>query len=248
MEKEIWRIWDKDHSVEQRTFKRVTGELPEMESSKQLVGLISKVYESGMRILDVGCAAGHYYNSVKRVGENVNYYGIDATKAYIEFARDYFKDNPNANFERGDIFNLNDKHKEAFDIVYCCNVILHLPSFQVPIENLLKVSKKYVFVRTLLSNKTHLSKFLYSDQFDSEGTPLDYVHQNTYSFDLFKSHIESLGDYSVEFIEDKFDIENINKEYKNYQQVQDAVTVVQNGVQIAGSKVFEWHWVKVTKN
>ena len=31
-----WRIWNKDDSVEERTYSRASGELPEMESAKQL--------------------------------------------------------------------------------------------------------------------------------------------------------------------------------------------------------------------
>ena len=74
MTNDDWRIWNKDDNVESRrshvesrTYQRVTGELPEMESTKQLVDLISQVYASGMKILDVGCAAGHYYNGLKRI-------------------------------------------------------------------------------------------------------------------------------------------------------------------------------------
>jgi hypothetical protein len=55
MSKETWKIWDKDDSVEQRTYKRVTGELPEMECTKQLVNLVSDEYLPGMSVLDVGC-------------------------------------------------------------------------------------------------------------------------------------------------------------------------------------------------
>ena len=49
-----WKIWDRDDSVEMRSYKRTTGELPEMESTKQLVQLISDVYQHGMSVLDVG--------------------------------------------------------------------------------------------------------------------------------------------------------------------------------------------------
>ena len=71
MSEEIWRIWNKDESVEQRTFQRTTGELPEMECTKQLVSLISDEYQSGLKILDVGCASGHYYNGIKRIDEGI---------------------------------------------------------------------------------------------------------------------------------------------------------------------------------
>ena len=106
MTTDTWRIWNKDHSVEQRTYKRVTGELPEMECTKQLVELAKGVYKPGMKVLDVGCAAGHYYNGLKRIDDKISYYGVDATKAYIEFAKEHFHNNPNTTFEVADIFNL----------------------------------------------------------------------------------------------------------------------------------------------
>lgn len=247
MSKDIWRIWNKDDSVEARTFLRTTGELPEMECTKQLVNLISEVYEPGMKVLDVGCASGHYYNGIRRIDENIGYFGIDATVSYIEFAINYFKDNPNANFEVGDIFDLDNLYNLKFDITYCCNVLLHLPEFREPVRNLLKVTKKTCFIRTLLSDKTHLSKYLYSDQFDEKGEPIDFVYQNTYSYDLFKSHIESLGEFDVEFIDDEFDALSINKEFDDFKEKQGAVTKIQNNIQIAGSKVFEWKWVKIIR-
>jgi SAM-dependent methyltransferase len=247
MSKEIWRIWNKDESVEQRTFLRTTGELPEMECTKQLVNLISGIYEPDMKVLDVGCASGHYYNGVKRLDDNINYHGIDATVPYIEFAKKHFENNPNTSFELGDIFNLDEKHTKQFDVVYCCNVLLHLPDFREPIKNLLKVTKDTCFIRTLIGPNTHLSKYLYSDKFDENGEPTDFVFQNTYSHDLFKSYIESQGDFEVEFIKDEFDVAAINKEYTAFNEAQGAVTLVQNNVQIAGSKVFEWEWVKITR-
>ena len=35
-----WRIWNKDDKVELRTYQRAVGELPEMESAKQLVNVM----------------------------------------------------------------------------------------------------------------------------------------------------------------------------------------------------------------
>ena len=35
-----------------------------MECTKQLVEIVSTFYKEGDQILDVGCAAGHYYNGL----------------------------------------------------------------------------------------------------------------------------------------------------------------------------------------
>jgi SAM-dependent methyltransferase len=243
---DIWRIWDRDDSVEQRTYERVVGKLPEMECAKQLASLVKDVYQEPMTVLDVGCAGGHYYNSLKKIDDNILYTGFDATKAYIEFAKNHF-DSSKVSFDRQDIFNIDDKYYNSFDIVYCCNVLLHLPNIIKPIENLLNLSKKYCFIRTLVSGHTHLSKYLYSDSFDVNGEPDNFVHENTYSIDYIENLINSHGSYKIEYIEDEYDVKAINKEFLDYDSVQDAVTKSIDGMQIAGSKVFEWKWIKVTK-
>jgi len=247
MKTDTWRIWNKDSTVEQRTFKRVTGELPEMECTKQLVELVRGVYSPGMKVLDVGCAAGHYYNGLRRVDHAIRYHGVDATSAYIAFAKRHFRNNPNATFEVGDIFALPRSYGRKFDIVFCCNVLLHLPSFQVPLRNLLRVSRKHCIIRTLISDKTHLSRLLYSDTFDRKGDPTNFVYQNTYSYDIFRKAVREIGNYRMRFLDDRFDPQCINKEHVRYSGRQSAVTRVQNGLQIAGSKVFDWKWIVITK-
>ena len=127
-----WKIWDRDDSVEMRSYKRTTGELPEMESTKQLVQLISDVYQHGMSVLDVGCAAGHYYLGLRRIDDGIRYHGVDATKKYIDFAKSHFSGTPNVSFSNEDIFALPQGYTDHFDIVYCCNVLLHLPSARHP--------------------------------------------------------------------------------------------------------------------
>lgn len=247
MNSDIWRVWDRDDSVEMRTYKRATGELPEMECTKQLVRLIGEVYQPGMSVLDVGCAGGHYYHGLKRIDPNVRYHGVDATEKYIDFAKKYFADVPNVSFSREDVFDLPADFGDRFDIVYCCNVLLHLPSARVPIQNLVRAASRHVFIRTLIADRTHLSKFLYTDSFDAAGNPTDFVHQNTYSRDLIRSYVAEVGDFTVEFIDDEFEPEQIDREHRDYSDAQSAVTRVYDGKQIAGSKVFEWEWVKITK-
>ena len=166
-----WKIWKRNKNVEVRTFKRVESKLPEMESAKQLRKIIYKIYKPGMKILDVGCASGHYYNSLKKIDKNLLYWGLDPTKAYIDFGNKYFKANKKVNFYLGDINQPPKKINNNFDIVFSCNVLLHLPSIDKALKNLIRSSKKYCVIRTLISDKTHLSKYLYSDSFDKMGNP-----------------------------------------------------------------------------
>ena len=55
-----------------------------------------------MKLLDVGCGAGHYLKSIKeRLNKTVDYIGLDATKYYIDLAKKAF---PVNEFIVGDIF------------------------------------------------------------------------------------------------------------------------------------------------
>ena len=123
---------------------------------------------------------------------------------------------------------------------------MHLPNIEIPLKKLINTSKKHCFVRTLISENTHLSQYLYSDSYKN-GKPQDFVYQNTYSYKYIKKIIRSLGNYKIKFIKDNYDEKAINKEYKRYSKKQYAVTKVSNGVQLAGSKVFNWKWIQISK-
>ena len=49
-----------------------------MEASKQYLKLLKNI--KGYKILDFGCAAGHFYHSLKRIDKDINYCGLDATR------------------------------------------------------------------------------------------------------------------------------------------------------------------------
>ena len=228
-----WKIWYKDDNVDTRSIKRLNGHLPEMECSKQLARIVSKIYLPGHKILDFGCAAGHYYNSLKKkVSKEIIYTGFDLTPRYIKFAKNFFKKEKNVNFDVQSLFSMSKKYYNMFDISYCCNVFHHIPSIDVPLKNLLSATKKYCIIRTLVSDRTHLSKFYYNDKMNKKGELFNFVYQNTYSFDLIIKKIKQVGNYSVKFLDDEFDGSKINAEFKK-NKTNIAVTKYLNNVQIA---------------
>ena len=48
-------------------YNRAIGKFPEMETSKAMAKIIKKVAKKNDKILDVGCASGHFLRSLKRV-------------------------------------------------------------------------------------------------------------------------------------------------------------------------------------
>lgn len=236
----FYKIWDKDKTVEGTTLKRATGELEPMESTKQAVELISEVYKPNMSVLDVGCAYGHYYREFKKRFADIHYTGVDASQHFIDKAQEIFVD---AEFKVADIFDLN---LGKFDIVLCANVILHLPEFRRPIKNLIKATNQYCFIRTLINDYTSKTKFFKTDNIDEHDEPIDYAHQNTWSFKILNDYIQSLGNYSVELIDDKADLSVLKKEQGNIGKLKGETQIVDN-LQIAGNTVFNWKWLKITK-
>ena len=47
-------------------FKRAIGKYPEMEVSKALSKIVNKTIKNNEKVLDVGCATGHFYRSLKK--------------------------------------------------------------------------------------------------------------------------------------------------------------------------------------
>ena len=209
-----WEIWQKNSSIE-RSIKRIKKQLPEMEASKQLVKIVKKKYKKGDKVLDFGCAAGHFYLSLKRIDNKINYYGFDSTKDYINYAKRYFKKEKNTKFEVQSLFSMSKKYYNKFDIVFCSNVLHHIPSIDLPLKNLIKATKKVCIIRTLVSNNTHLSRFYYNDQTNRKGELNNFQLQNTYSYSLIRKKIKKIGNFKVSFLDD---ISTEKKLIKNLQK------------------------------
>jgi len=45
---------------------------------------------------------------------------------------------------------------------------------------------------------------------------MDFIYQNTYSYDIIRNHVASLDNFEIEFINDEFSAEQINQEYHKY--------------------------------
>jgi ubiquinone/menaquinone biosynthesis C-methylase UbiE len=139
---EAWRVWDSEAAYGELLYERAIGKQPEMESSKALARLMKTRVRSGDKILDVGCGAGHYLRSLKREIEvPFTYTGVDATAGYVELARKAWAGETAARFEVGDVFGLPFGDGE-FDVVFSCNLLLHLPSITTPMREIVRVAKR----------------------------------------------------------------------------------------------------------
>jgi len=103
---------------------------------------LPRILEKNMKILDVGCACGGFYNILKSFENSISYTGIDISKDLIEQASELY---PEGNFNyynpRKYDFTLN-----TYDLVQSWGVMLHEPNYKILIQNLWKsVKKTFVF-------------------------------------------------------------------------------------------------------
>jgi hypothetical protein len=240
---EPWRNWEKRPDIDGSLANRARGVLPEMESTKQLVELVSEVYRPEQRVLDVGCNAGHYLRGLRRLDPQLEYVGVDAYVHYIDQARRIFAADPHARFEVKDIHDPLFPD-DPFDIVFCCNLILHLPDFRRPLHNLLASTRSVCFVRALLGDRTTKVRRALVEELTDDGEPVEFLFQNTWGRQLVLDFAHGLG-WNTDLIADRFDPSAIASEYETLKQ-KDGTRIL-DGRQVDDVVVYNWEWLKLTR-
>jgi ubiquinone/menaquinone biosynthesis C-methylase UbiE len=198
-------------------YNRAVGKSPEMEVSKALAIIVKKIIKLNEKILDVGCACGHYYRSLKReIQKNFFYTGVDPYKIFLDKAKLAWRNDCNVNFKKGNIFNLPIKNNE-FDITVCNNVLLHLPSIEKPLRELIRVTNKKIILRTVVYEYSYKIQLVYNskwwkgtkvtpvNEFDKLGNPNSFSYFNIHSFDYLKAIIKKINPkLKIKFIKDNF--------------------------------------------
>jgi len=250
-----WRIWNENKKYGELLHERATGNLDEMESSRALCNILSEFYKPHMKILDVGCGAGHYLRSLRfRLDENINYTGIDATEYYIKLAQKAYDEN--VCFLQGDIYDLP-LEDDSFDVVICNNLILHLPPPPtIPISELIRVSSKYIIIRTVFGQRNYIIKEIRSSDDEIEGLPLK--EKNLISSDGKPVKFNYFNMYTDKYIRDivmsincnskiKIDSDYDWNQFDNTALGGQTATKVIGGKQVSGNLLLDWGFIIIEK-
>ena len=198
-------------------FKRSIGKSPEMETSKAMASIISNNIKNNQKILDVGCATGHFYRSLKKkINKNFYYTGVDPYEIFLKKARIAWKNDKNANFKNGNIYSLPFK-KNQFDISFCSNVFIHLNDVVKPLKELFRVTRKKIVIRTVLFDVSYKVQLVYNNkwwndtdvkpinEFDKNGNPRAYSYFNILSFDYLIQNLKKINKKcKIKIIKDNF--------------------------------------------
>jgi ubiquinone/menaquinone biosynthesis C-methylase UbiE len=254
-EASAWKVWNAETEYGEVFFKRATAELPEMESSKAVAKHIASLIKSKDLILDIGCGAGHYLRSLlNRLPEAFSYHGVDATENYIKLAQEAWADAKHDNllaatFQQGDIFDIPLSDAYA-DIVMCNNVLLHLPSIEKPMAELVRVSRKYVVIRALIGESSfRIRQVMEPELYDQAGEPVNYFFYNIYSQTYIQSVLSKLpGVKSVSFAPDHdYDPANLISSISDYAETPKDITKIMNGLQVNNYIIQPWMFVILEK-
>ncbi|MBI3334889.1 MAG: class I SAM-dependent methyltransferase [Candidatus Portnoybacteria bacterium] len=257
--KKNWKIWENEKEYGNVFYERAVGEIPEMESSKAIAKIVNTFIKKNDLIMDVGCGGAHYVVSLdKALRVPFRYLGIDSTKYYIDMAnkalRGRLKNNPKrlyTAFRVGDIFNIPAEDGFA-DIVMCANVLLHLPSIEKPLRELVRVAKKYVIVRTLIGNTSfRIRQVNQPEIYDKNGEPANFhffnIYSKVYISDILDS-TEGVKSYKF-FLDNDFNPAHIgHSNYTNTDRItpHDLTTII-NGMQVNNYIIEPWQFLIIEK-
>ena len=104
---------------------------PIMEKIKEIIPI-----EKNTSILDVGCGSGNFTYQFSLLSDNV--LGIDHSE-YI------FEKNPHKDLMLSDATKMSFKDN-SFDVVFCSDTLHHVPEYEKVIEEMVRISKKYVVI------------------------------------------------------------------------------------------------------
>ena len=229
-------------------YRRAVGELPEMECSKVVARIVATWIQDGDSILDAGCGVGHYLRSLKRqISCGFSYTGVDDSPLFIDLARKAFPVQADVNFEVEDIYQLSFPNN-TFDIIISSNVFLHLPSIERPLQELVRVARKYVLIRTLVGERSFRIQEVrgLGDEFDETGMPRRFNFFNIYSRTYIEHLLRKMPHVEKWEItpDNDFDLQRI-VEAGAEQPEADNVTSILGNWQVNGYILQPWAFIKI---
>ena len=133
---------------------RSTGEAPEQDSVLQVKELLDQRLSRGGSVLDVGCAAGHAWRSLRDLG--LDYFGIDQYTRAIEIGR-LILGAQGLPIERLRDIRLEDLPPgERYDAVISLSTLLYFPMFHEPLALMARAAKKWLIVRSSFGDNTSI--------------------------------------------------------------------------------------------
>ena len=135
---------------------------------------LPRVLFPGVKVLDVGCASGGFFNIMRSIEPDIEYTGIDLSERAVELARERY---PEAMFKVTEGFDLPFEDN-TFDVVHCTSVFNNEPNYQAMLKEMYRVSSRFVIADIrLLKGIGSQQNSIYNIQFagDAVEATVPYV-------------------------------------------------------------------------
>jgi len=216
------------------------------EQVKFFEELIEPYLENDSMVLDACCGIGDLLYFLAQLNPNARFLGVDKAEFLIDEARTHFADNPNVTFEAGDIYALADQFgQKSFDLSVCKQTLSWLPSYEKPVEELMSVTRRAVFISSLF----------YDGRIDFETRVREYTTDagrdgynafyNVYSFPVFREFCLQRGAKDV--VGFNFNIDIDLPRPANPDRMGTYTMQLQSGerLQISGALLMPWKIVRI---
>lgn len=127
-------------------------------------------------ILDVGCGEGFTLEKLRKAKIGKKLEGVDFLDRAIELGK---KEHPKLKLKQGSIYDL--KYKDnSFDLVICSEVLEHIDDPEKGLQELVRVSKKYVLLSVPNEPFFMLGNFLRGKNLSRFGNDIEHINHWTF--------------------------------------------------------------------
>lgn len=142
--KSYYESWSTPNSLEHYTFNRC--QIEDLYESEKL--FLPNMLKPGMRVLDVGCAAGGFYNIMTEIEPNICYSGCDVSEELLKIAR--------SKYTNGIFFHASAKcipcTDNSFDLVHSTGTLHMEEECLESIKEIYRVSSSFSIIDLRLTN------------------------------------------------------------------------------------------------
>ena len=171
------RRWESHSLTQVQNVRRWIDDPSQIEALQPHLYLFAECLRDERRtksVLDVGCYGGYlldYLHGANALSGEDSYLGLDVDASSVDAATKAHTID-RARFEVGDVYRLGALGR-TFDYVWCSRVLIHLPYFQLALLNLLKVTRRKLYL-TILVGREGCKKIHIKDLFTKEESSYYY--------------------------------------------------------------------------
>ena len=237
--------------------KRAMGDAPEMESAKHMAALMSELLGAPkqLSVLDVGCATGHYFHSIRKRFESaiLVYTGIDLDENMVAEAKRIWRGVDRVRFFNGSGDQLESLPISLHDVVFSANAFMYFPNVRKALKSLIDATRKALVIRSYFCEQTYIiqraqpaewhpqSSVPEKEILDEFGMPKIHDYWNIYSYAVIESIVKEIcPEARVSWRDDLYQGDFVLEEEKSGVKIKREATTFCDNHQVVYPIILPW--------